>query len=1259
MKKSNATQHLAEKDILHRQLLLPDANGPLRLYRYASLQDLVLLLASTVAALIAGLLHPTAPIVNAHLVEFLAQAQHEQNGSPRHINQFALYYLYIFFISLASWTIATCGFAHTAGRVTRRIKREYFSATLRQNMAVFDGQGTQDILSHLTSNTVQDALSSKLAISIAALGNLSGTIAVCFALDWMLGCILSWSFVLGTLVLVLGGKATARFTTRSLDASLAGSAVVEEALWDVKSTTALGLQRRVHKMYMDHVKTASKYAFIFKALNSAMISLCAASGYINVALGFWLGSKRLADGITPFTSVVAITIVLKSAAFVVLNIGSNLEAFNMAIAALNRISCITERKSPIDVDEGLIPEKVNGSIALRHVKHIYPHRQAATVLHDLSISFPAGKTVAIVGPSGSGKSSIASLILRFYNPVAGDITFDGRRIDTLKLRWLRQQIHLVSQEPFLFNTTVYQNIAHGLDASQWHGATEQEKRQRVYEAARVAQAHDFIEALPLGYDTPIGSRASRLSGGQAQRVAIARAIVGQPRVLIFDEATSALDGETETKLMASLEKNCVNCTKIIIAHRLSIIRGADEIVVLRAGQIAERGTHGQLMASRLLYFHLVQAQSQQGKSDVEASPSETTETSDSLFEKASSSDSKDELDEQDQDASLLASDPNKNDSAKSALALLRLGWTLNRPELKWVVVGLISSLIAGFEEPTSAILFGKSFVSISQPPFAMEKIRSETGFYSLLFFALAVVMFILLGAQGLIFAWSSEKMLNRVRSMALEKILRMEISFFDQKRHSPGSLSGFLSTSINDLAGISGSALSNILLCASTAACGIATAMVFGWKLTLLCLALYPALAASGYFGDWLVGEFETHAELGHEAAELASESLSGVRTIAALTMQDQVTRQFVSAMDATVARAFKANVQTSLIYAMAQAIYYAGMSLTFWYGGKLIIRHEYSLDQFMVVQSSMLMGAYSTGLVFSWTPSISKAKQASAMLTRLTSQESRIDPLDRSTSTEQGLPRGQVDFDCVTFFYPLRPNRAALKDVTFCIRAGSRVAFVGPTGSGKSSIISMIERFYDPARGEIRLDGKPLMSLNVAEYRRHVGFVGQDATLYNGTVKANLLLGLDEDDEASRPSDAAVEEACRQADIYDFIQDLPDGFDTMVGNRGTQLSVGQKQRLALARALIRQPAILLLDEATSALDAQSEARVHQGLERTKRRRTTVIVTHRLSTITEADCIYFIEQGSVVEAGTHSELLARQGRYYDLWATSKKEEKEQ
>ena len=302
-----------------------------------------------------------------------------------------------------------------------------------------------------------------------------------------------------------------------------------------------------------------------------MVSFCVGSGYINVALGFWHGPRRLTEGITSFTHVVAIRLVLKSAAFCVLHVGGNLEAFNMAVAATSRIYRMTHRVPPIDSssDHGGVPGHVDGTIELRNVKHIYPCRPTVTVLDNVSITFPAGKITAIVGPSGSGKSSIASLILRFYDPVAGGIFLDGSNLAFFQLQWPRQHIHVVSQEPFLFSRTIYENIEFGLTGREWDSVPKEEKRRLVFKVAEVAQGHDFITKLPLGYDTMVGARGSRLSGGQLQRVAIARALVSQPRITILDAA---------------------------------------KIVVLRSGCMVEEGTHLDLMAARLVYFNLVKAQ---------------------------------------------------------------------------------------------------------------------------------------------------------------------------------------------------------------------------------------------------------------------------------------------------------------------------------------------------------------------------------------------------------------------------------------------------------------------------------------------------------------------------------------------------------------------------------------------------------------------------------------------------------------------------
>ncbi|GAB0133980.1 hypothetical protein EsDP_00002368 [Epichloe bromicola] len=1272
--KSNSKDAQREaKDILEQQIHFQDYNASfLDLYESATVFDLVLIGVSTVAAIIAGALHPTAPIVNAYLVEFLARARTEGDAVAAPLQQFTLYYVYIFSLSLATWTVANSGFSYSASRITRSIRSQYLAAVLRQNIAIFDAGGTEDILANLTTNadSIQNALSSKLAITIAALGNLAGTVAVCYVLDPVLARILSWSFVVGTLVLILTGKATARYSVRSIEHSSAGTAVVDEAFGAIKTTTALGLQKQVYSAYMRCVESSSKDGFLLKMLTSCMVSLCASSGYINVALGFWQGSMRLANGVTPFRNIVAIAIVLKSAAFVVFNVGSNLEAFQMTVAVMSRIHRIVRRRSPIDVSstQGQSSENMDGTIAFKHVSHVYPHRQNVTVLDDVSITFPAGKTVALVGPSGSGKSSIASLIMQFYRPVAGTITIDGTDISAFNLRSIRQKLRLVSQEPFLFNTTIFRNIEYGLLGDEAKCLSLEQKTKLVHEAAKAAQIHDsIVNDLPQGYDTLAGERGSKLSGGQVQRIAIARAIVGRPRVLILDEATSALDGETESKVLVSLKEKCQNCTVVVIAHRLSTIRDADKIVVLQAGRLVEEGKHDDLIHAGSVYSSLWNAQQAADTNDVgivtdSDSPGDLSSRREGGHGNAHG-----------EDLSLQGGrEPDaKQDKVPSLLSLLKLAWKLNRQDRWLAFLGLTCSLVAGLEEPMSAILFGKTVTALSQPLSGSTKVSmvSAVTEYAGLFCALALASFVFLGAEGIIFAWCSERMLHRARGMALQQLLRMDMSFFDRPGNSAGSLSCFLSDSIQDLAGISGSALSVILLCSSTALCGIITAMVFGWKLASLCLLLYPALAASGYFGEWLVGEFEGHSSsFSNEAVELASESLQGIRTVAALSREDALLAEFDASLHASRSRSLKAYVKTSFLYAMAQAIYYAGMALTFWYGSKLVIRHEYSLDQFIVVQSSMLMGAYSAGLVFSWTPSIGKAKHAAARLQMLmseTSSETEIQSQPPVTAKGGDFSKyeakvsvadsmnGCIDFDSVTFAYPARPNTQVLRSITLSIPGGANVAFVGQTGSGKSTIVSLIQRFYNPTDGQIRIGGTAISSFPVSDYRRCIGYVSQDPILSSGSIRTNLLAGLVDNDEAnSIPSDSVLAEVCQQADIYDLIQSLPDGFDTSIGTRGMQLSVGQKQRLAMARALLRRPRILLLDEATSSLDCLSESSIQEVLEKSSKGRTTISITHRLRTVTKADRIYFLNKGRIVEEGSHSELMRRRGEYYSMYIAS-------
>lgn len=320
-------------------------------------------------------------------------------------------------------------------------------------------------------------------------------------------------------------------------------------------------------------------------------------------------------------------------------------------------------------------------------------------------------------------------------------------------------------------------------------------------------------------------------------------------------------------------------------------------------------------------------------------------------------------------------------------------------------------------------------------------------------------------------------------------------------------------------------------------------------------------------------------------------------------------------------------------------------IALGFWYGGTLIGNGEYSLFQFFLCFSAVIFGAQSAGTIFSFAPDMGKAKHAAADMKTMFDRKPEIDTWG-SDGEDVPTMHGDIEFRDVHFRYPTRPEQPVLRGLDLQVRPSQYVALVGPSGCGKSTTIAMLERFYNPLAGGIYVDGKEISSLNVNSYRNHLALVSQEPTLYQGTIRENILLGADKD-----PKDVpehSIIQACKDANIYDFIMSLPEGFETVVGSKGSMLSGGQKQRVAIARALLRDPKILLLDEATSALDSESEKVVQAALDKAAKGRTTIAVAHRLSTIQKADMIYVFDQGRIVENGTHSELIARKGRYFEL-----------
>ncbi|KAI0168421.1 P-loop containing nucleoside triphosphate hydrolase protein [Pestalotiopsis sp. NC0098] len=1260
----------AEADILKRQVVTPEVKvGIALLYRYASRNDLLIMFVSAICAIAGGAALPLMTVIFGNLqgtFQGYFQGQSSYDDFTGEMGHLVLYFVYLAIGEFVTIYIATVGFIYTGEHISAKIREHYLESCMRQNIGFFDKLGAGEVTTRITADTnlIQDGISEKVGLTLTAVATFISAFVIGFVEYWKLTLILLSTVVAITLLMGSASQFMIKFNKSSIEAYAQGGTVAEEVISSIRNAVAFGTQDRLAKQYDVHLTKAEKYGFKVKATIGFMVAGMMLIVYLNYGLSFWMGSKYLIDGTIPLSKVLTIMMAVMIGAFNLGNVAPNIQAFGTAIAAAAKIFNTIDRQSPLDPtnESGEKPEHVDGTIRLENVKHIYPSRPDVVVMRDVSLEIPAGKTTALVGASGSGKSTIVGLVERFYDPVGGKVYLDGRDISTLNLRWLRQHISLVSQEPTLFGTTIFGNIKYGLIGTAGENESEEKQRELVIEAAKKANAHDFISALPEGYETNVGERGFLLSGGQKQRIAIARAIVSDPKILLLDEATSALDTKSEGVVQAALEVASAGRTTITIAHRLSTIRDAHNIVVMSQGSIVEQGTHDQLLEKRGAYYKLVTAQNIAAINELTPEEQEANDVEEEkLIKQVSAKDGAPAYIEDPNDdihANLKRSTTQGSASSKalqgrkpeeqqkySLMTLIKLIASFNRDEWKLMVWGLFWSVICGGGNPTQAVFFAKQIMtlSVNLTPANEHQVKKDSDFWSAMYLMLAWVQFVAYILQGLAFARCSERLIHRVRDRAFRSMLRQDVAFFDRDENTAGALTSFLSTETTHVAGISGVTLGTLLLVTTTLISALVLALAVGWKLSLVCISTIPILLGCGFFRFYMLAHFQRRSKRAYEqSATFASEAISAIRTVASLTRETDVLKQYQTALAAQQRSSLISVLKSSLLYAASQSFLFLAFALGFWYGGTLIAKLEYSMFQFFLCFSSIIFGAQSAGTVFSFAPDMGKAHHAAAELKTLFDRKPVVDSWSEDGERLEAVD-GTIEFRDVHFRYPTRPEQPVLRGLNLTVRPGQYVALVGASGCGKSTTIALLERFYDPLVGGVYIDGKEISSLNVNDYRSYIALVSQEPTLYQGSIKENILLGAPHE-----VSDEAIEYACKEANIHEFIMSLPDGFNTVVGSKGALLSGGQKQRIAIARALIRDPKILLLDEATSALDSESEHVVQAALDKAAKGRTTIAVAHRLSTIQRADIIYVFDQGRIVEEGTHTELMRKNGRYAEL-----------
>ncbi|KAI3452365.1 hypothetical protein Pfo_009030 [Paulownia fortunei] len=1132
----------------------------------------------------------------------------------------------------------------TAERQASRLRTRYLKAVMRQDVGYFDLHvtSTAEVIESVSSDSlvIQDVISEKVPVFVMNLSTFFGSYLVAFIMLWRLA-IVGFPFIVFLVIPgLMYGRALMSIARKIRDEYNKAGVIVEQALSSVRTVYS----------FVGESKTIASYS----AALQGTVKLGLRQG---LAKGLAIGSNGVVFAIWSFMSYYGSRMVMYhgaqggtvfgvGAAIAIggLSLGSglsNIKYFSEASAAAERIKEVIERVPKIDSDsmEGQILQNVSGEVEFKHIEFTYPSRPESIIFEDFNLKIPAGKTVALVGGSGSGKSTVIALLQRFYDPLGGEILLDGVAIDKLQLKWLRSQMGLVSQEPALFATSIKENILFG---------KEDASMEEVIEAAKAANAHNFISQLPQGYDTQVGERGVQMSGGQKQRIAIARAIIKAPKILLLDEATSALDSESERVVQEALDKAAVGRTTIIIAHRLSTIRNADLIAVVQNGQVMEIGSHDELIEDdHGLYTSLVRLQQTE----------KTKEFANPIIVGPSSITNNDIHNTSSRRLSIVSRSSSANSAAQSRgldMAIVsrdqvfrtpsfRRLLAMNLPEWKQATLGCISAILFGAIQPLYAFAMGSMISVYFLPDHSLIKERIKM--YALCFLGLAVFSLLINICQHYNFAAMGEHLTKRIRERMLSKILTFEIGWFDQDENATGAVCSRLAKDANVVRSLVGDRMALLIQTFSAVTIACTMGLAVAWKLALVMIAVQPLIIICYYCKRVLLKNMSKKAiKAQDESSKLAAEAVSNLRTVTAFSSQARILKMLEKAQEGPQKESIRQSWFAGIGLGTSQSLMTCTWALDFWYGGKLIA--EGFIGAKALFQTFMIL--VSTGRVIAdagtMTNDLAKGADAVGSVFAVLDRYSLIEPEDPDGYKPDKLT-GHVELRDVDFAYPARPNTMIFKGFSIDIEAGKSTALVGQSGSGKSTIIGLIQRFYDPLRGVVKIDGRDIKSYHLRSMRKHIALVSQEPTLFAGSIRQNITYGASEDlDEAE------IIEASKAANAHDFIAGLKDGYDTFCGDRGLQLSGGQKQRIAIARAILKNPAILLLDEAASALDTQSEKVVQDALERVMVGRTSVVVAHRLSTIQNCDAIAVLDKGKVVEKGTHSSLLAKgpKGAYYSL-----------
>ncbi|XP_062500482.1 ATP-dependent translocase ABCB1-like [Corticium candelabrum] len=1193
-----------------------------------------------------------------------------------------------------------------------RLRQACFKAMLFQDISWFDTHNHAEITTRLTSDIekVHEGIGDKVGVVVQGLSSFIAGLAIAFWKSWEMTIVVLSLVPLLIVSLGFVSKVVARYSTQEQTAYARAGAVASEVLSSIRTVVAFGGQEQETQRYEAKLDEAREFGKRKGISSGVAIGCVYFIVFAMFAIAFWYGSKLIEeDGMSPGT-VITTFYALLIGTFMLGYAAPHFSKFASARGAAANLFALLRQNPKINPlsETGLRLATVQGTVEVIDVNFSYPSRDTINVLNSISFTVGKGETVAIVGSSGCGKSTLIQLIQRFYDPTAGMMKLDGHDLKTLNIGWLRHQIGVVSQEPVLFDTTVEKNIMYGgenvtseevIAAAKLANAHEFiSKLPKGYQTVvgergrqlsggqkqRVAIARAIVgdptvllldeatSALDSHSEGLVQEALNKAGAGRTTVVVAHRlSTVEKADLILVIEHGRVAERGTHSQLMnlGGLYQQLVHAQNLFGDMKDDDVddSGIDDLMApppkwlgsLKNPLIAvcpkvEGRSLGKTVSGSLRGMRRTSSQVSclslrgMGLRRSQSTRSHVRNLSRVRCQTDTDSAVAVDLDEGDEDSVYDGwTDEGEQVTDETNEVGFKRILSMNSQEWKEIIAGVVMALISGGTWPTFAILLGEVLKAYG---FMGETLLNDSLTLAMAFLAVGLISGISHFLQTSFFSASGEKLTMRLRALSFRSMLRQEMGWFDDPRHSTGALTSNLAADASLVQGAAGIQIGMNVDMSTNLTAGLIVAFVFGWKLAFVILGCMPVITVAGMVMlKVFTGSEKRGREHSEELGKIATEATDNIRTVASLTREMTFYESYCQYLIVPHNTAIRSSFIHGLTFALTQATLFWTYAVAFRFGGYLVAEGEIEYFNVFKVFNAIVFCALTAGQANTFAPNAAKAKAAAVSIFSLLDRKPLIDA--REGGLKPPLMEGRVEFCDVQFSYPMRPHYRVLRGMNVAVNSGQTLAIVGTSGCGKSTLVSLIERFYDINGGQLLIDRRHIHDYDLNWLRANIGIVTQEPVLFNCSIKENILYGLNEDDYTVEDLD----DAAIQANIRDFIVSLPQGYDTVIGERGVQLSGGQRQRIAIARALMRDPQMLLLDEATSALDSESEKVVQDALELAREGRTCIIIAHRLSTIQNADNIAVIRKGQLVEQGKHDELLARQGAYYMLTGANRHE----